>query len=36
MLSPFIFVIVYQYQGLGMFALGGLPQPNHKNGAEWL
>jgi len=34
--SLLVFVIVCHYQGLGMSALGGLHQPNQKNGAERL
>jgi len=37
MLPPsLVFISVCQYQGLGESALGGLHQPNHKNGAEQL
>jgi len=37
MLPPsLVFVTVCHYQGLGMSALDGLHQPNHKNDAEWL
>jgi len=34
--SLLVFVTVCHYQGLGISALGGFHQPNHKNGAERL